>query len=165
MQQAIHALLYQGLGFGVVALTLLRVATGTFFVFSGYHKLTNAERHKYLVQTLYDCGVPLVPVMCWFVPGVEFSAGLAVTLGLLTPLAAIGLSCVCLVATCTAGLKRIRKLYTPIDKADYLDDVLYLPEVCYILMLLPFIASGAGPISLDNLLQNCLGLYLCIIGW
>lgn len=164
MQEAIQALAYQGLGFGVVALTILRVLTGLFFVFSGYHKLTNANRHAFLVKTLYDCGVPFVPVMCWFVPGVEFSAGLAVVFGLLTPLAAIGLSCVCLVATCTAGLKRIRKLYTPIDKADYLDDVLYLPEVCYILMLLPFIAAGAGPISLDNLAVNCLGLYHCIVG-
>ena len=34
------------------ALTLNRVAIGTFFAISGYHKLFNASRHAVLVGTL-----------------------------------------------------------------------------------------------------------------
>lgn len=164
MSHVVSDLLCNGLGYSAIALTILRVLTGLFFVLSGYHKLTNATRHKFLVQTLKDCRVPFVGVMQWFVPSVEFLGGLGVVFGFLTPLAAIGLVAVCGVATCTAGLKRIAKQYAPIDRADYVDDVLYLPEVLYILMLLPFVASGAGPLSLDYAAQQWLGLYHCIAG-
>ena len=60
-----------------VALTLNRVALGTFFAISGYHKLFNASRHATLIQTLRDDGVRALPTMQWLVPGVEFSAGCA----------------------------------------------------------------------------------------
>ena len=46
-----------------IALTLNRVALGTFFAISGYHKLFTQSRHETLARTLRDDGVPAVPVM------------------------------------------------------------------------------------------------------
>ena len=81
-------------------------------------------------------------------PLVEFSAGGAVVIGLIAPLAAFGLLVIILVAIATTGRERI-KAYNPIDKADRIDDWLYLPETLYAVMLIVVILSGAGPYSLD----------------
>ena len=84
-------------------------------------------------------------------PTVEFTAGSAVVIGLLAPLAALGLFIVILVAIATSGLQRI-KVYKPIDEADRIDDWLYLPEVLYAFMLIIVVSAGAGPYSLDALI-------------
>jgi uncharacterized membrane protein YphA (DoxX/SURF4 family) len=84
----------------------------------------------------------------WWVPTVEFSAGCAVVIGLLAPLAALGLLVITLVAIVTSGRQRIKD-YKPIDEADRIDDWLYLPEVLYAFMLIVVVAAGAGPYSLD----------------
>jgi putative oxidoreductase len=124
----------QGLGVPEYAQFLLRISAGSFFAISGYHKLFNKERHETLVTTLKACGVPCIKAMQWFVPSIEFFGGVAVTVGFLAPFAAAGLMCICLVATCTDGLKRI-KAWKPIDRADCVDDIEYLPEVIYMLIL------------------------------
>lgn len=132
-----------------------RIATGVFFLFSGFHKLTNAKRRATFIATLQACHVPFIPVMQWFVPSVEFLGGLGVALGFLTPLAAVGLTIICIVAVYADGIRRVRA-WDAIDEADVIDDVLYLPEVLYILLLALFVASGAGPFSLDALLSSLL---------
>jgi hypothetical protein len=43
--------------------------------------------------------------------------------------------------------------YKPIDSADRVDDWLYQPEMMYAFMLLYFITAGAGPASVDQLLN------------
>jgi hypothetical protein len=48
----------------------------------------------------------------------------------------------------TSGRVRI-KGYQPIDRADRIDNWLYLPEVLYAFMLIIFVSAGAGPYSLD----------------
>lgn len=133
-----------------LALALNRLALGLFFAFSGYHKLFNAQRHASLVATLKSCHVPLLGFNQWFVPSVEFLGGLSLLSGILSPFASLGLICVCLVAVATDGLKRVRS-YQPIDKADYCDDVLYLPEVLYIFALLIVATLGSGPFTLPML--------------
>ena len=80
------------------ALTLNRVALGTFFALSGYLKLFNASRHATLARTLQDAGVRAVPIMQWPVPSVELGAGCALIMGLLSALAAFGLINVAAVA-------------------------------------------------------------------
>lgn len=153
MLQTVWSFLLNGFGGAVLAYAVARVATGVFFVFSGYHKLTNANRRAVLVATLQACRVPFIPVMQWFVPGVEFLGGLGVAFGLLTPLAALGLTVICLVAACADGMRRIRG-WGAIDEADVIDNVLYLPEVLYIFLLALFIAGGAGPFSLDAIISR-----------
>ena len=89
------------------ALTLNRVALGTFFAISGYHKLFNASRHETLTRTMQDDGVHFVPIMQWLVPGIEFSGGCALIVGLLSALAAFGLFAVCLGALAFDAVKRV----------------------------------------------------------
>ena len=72
---------------------------------------------------------------------------------MLAPLAALGLLFVILVAIATSGRQRI-KTYMPIDRADRIDDWLYLPETLYAFMLIIVISAGAGPYSLDALVLS-----------
>jgi uncharacterized membrane protein YphA (DoxX/SURF4 family) len=100
--------------------------------------------------------VHAVGINQWWVPLVEFSAGAAVVIGLVAPLAALGLLFIILVANATSGRERI-KAYKPIDRADGIDDWLYLPETLYAFMLILIISAGAGPYSLDAVILNLIG--------
>jgi uncharacterized membrane protein YphA (DoxX/SURF4 family) len=146
-------LLFTGLGWTDLAITLNRIAVGAFFMLSGFHKLFDAPRHRTVVDELKALGVPAVGFNQWWVPLVEFSAGGAVLIGLLAPLAALGLLVIILVAMATSGRQRI-KVFKPIDEADRIDDWLYLPETLYAFMLIIIVSAGAGPYSLDALILN-----------
>jgi uncharacterized membrane protein YphA (DoxX/SURF4 family) len=152
-------LLFVGVGGTEVAIALNRIAVGAFFMLSGYHKLFNAERHRTIVDELKALGVPAVGFNQWWVPLVEFSGGAAVLIGLFTPLAAMGLLVIILVAIATSGRQRIR-LNKPIDESDRIDDWLYLPETLYAFMLILVIAAGAGPYSLDALILAVMNKHL-----
>ncbi len=149
--RTIMDILFNGVGWTDIALTLNRIAVGAFFMLSGFHKLFNAERHRSFVDELKGLGVHAVGFNQWWVPFVEFTAGGGVLIGLLAPLAALGLLVVILVAIATSGRQRI-KLFKPIDEADRIDDWLYLPEVLYAFMLIMVVSAGAGPYSLDALI-------------
>jgi uncharacterized membrane protein YphA (DoxX/SURF4 family) len=144
-------LLFNGLGFSDIALTINRVAVGAFFMFSGFHKLFNADRHRTFTDELQALRVPALRINQWWVPTVEFAAGAAVFIGFLAPLAALGLLVIILVAIATTGRQRINS-YKPIDAADRIDDWLYLPETLYAAMLIVVISAGAGPYSLNALI-------------
>jgi putative oxidoreductase len=141
-------LLFAGVGWTEIALTLNRIAVGAFFMLSGYHKLFNAERHRSIVDELKALGLHAVGFNQWWVPLVEFSAGVAVFIGLLAPLAALGLLFIIMVAIATSGRQRM-KLYRSIDEGDRIDGWLYLPETLYAFMLIVVVSAGAGPYSLD----------------
>jgi hypothetical protein len=66
------------------------------------------------------------PPMMYAVPLGELAGGLGVALGVLTVLAAIGLAALCIGAAAVDGLKRIPAM-APLDRADRIGDVLYLP--------------------------------------
>ncbi len=149
-------ILLDGIGGTLPAIAAMRFALGSFFVLSGFHKLTSKERHETFVETLRLLGIPYIGILQWFVPGVEFFGGLGVAVGFLTPLAALGLLVICLVALLTNSPTVIAS-YKPIDPADRVDDWLYQPEMMYALMLLYFIAAGAGPVSVDHLLKFWIG--------
>jgi uncharacterized membrane protein YphA (DoxX/SURF4 family) len=144
-------LLFVGIGWTDLAITLNRIAVGAFFILSGYHKLFNADRHRTFADELKALGVPAVGFNQWWVPLVEFTAGSALVVGLLAPLAGLGLLVVILIASATSGRQRL-KLFKPIDEADRIDDWLYLPETLYAFMLIMVISAGAGPYSLDALI-------------
>jgi uncharacterized membrane protein YphA (DoxX/SURF4 family) len=130
-----------------------------FFMFSGYHKLFNAGRHREFSDELKSLHVPAVGINQWRVPLVEFSAGSAVAVGLLAPLAALGLFIIIVVANATSGRERI-KAFKPIDQADRIDDWLYLPETLYAFMLIVVISAGAGPYSLDALILGLMNRHV-----
>ena len=74
-------ILFAGIGWTDIALTLSRIAVGAFFMLSGYHKLFNAERHRMLAEELRGLGIHSVGFNQWWVPTVEFAAGFAVVIG------------------------------------------------------------------------------------
>jgi len=152
-------LLFVGIGWTNLAITLNRVAVGTFFMLSGYHKLFNAERHRAVVDELKALGVPAVGFNQWWVPLVEFTGGGGVLIGLFAPLSALGLLVIILVAIATSGRQRI-KLYKPIDEGDRIDDWLYLPETLYAFMLIIVVSDGAGPYSLDALILGLMNRHI-----
>ena len=82
-------------------------------------------------------------------PSIEFFGGLALLPGTLAPLAALGLLVICRVAVHASGNRRVISSM-PIDRADYLDDVLYLPEVLYRSCWWWFLLRGPGPLRLDS---------------
>ena len=149
-------ILFKGVGWTDIAFTLDRVAVGMFFMFSGYHKLFNAQRHRAFVDELTSLHVAALWINQWWVPAVEFAGGSAVVIGLLTPLAALGLLAIVLVASVTSGRLRIEG-YQPIDRADRIDDWLYLPEILYAFMLIMFVSAGAGPYSVDAAILRWIG--------
>src|SRR5208282_3993344 len=130
------------------ALTLNRVALGAFFAISGYHKLFNHSRHATLTGTLQNDGVHALPIMQWLLPGAEFSGGCALIIGFLSVLAAFGLFVVCGGAFALDVVKRI-SAWQPIDRADLLGDLLYVPETLYCIGLTVVMLAGPGPWSLD----------------
>ena len=71
-------ILFRGIGSTDIALTVIRVAVGVFFMFSGYHKLFNAQRHRALVDELTALHVGAIRINQWWVPFVEFAGGAAV---------------------------------------------------------------------------------------
>jgi uncharacterized membrane protein YphA (DoxX/SURF4 family) len=151
----------QGLGAFDVASLVDRMALGAFFTISGFHKLFNQSRRASLAAT-FKADNCYSPVMMWLIPMGELFGGLAVATGFLTPLACLGLIVICGGACLKDGLKRVRA-WVPLDRADAMDDVLYLPETLYILMLVFLILIGPGAYSLDariwpQILQNSLSL-------
>jgi putative oxidoreductase len=132
------------------ALTPNRVALGTFFAIGGYLKLFNASRHATLARTLQDDGVRGVPIMQWLVPGVEFSAGCALITGLLSALAAFVPFVVCLNVFALDAIKCI-SAWNPTNRADWIGDVLYLPEARYCGLAIVMLA---GPWSLDAIIAT-----------
>ena len=152
-------LLFVGIGWTDLAITLNRIAVGAFFMLSGYHKLFNADRHRTFADELKALGVPAVGFNQWWVPLVEFTAGGAVVVGLLAPLASLGLLVVILIAGATSGRQRL-KVFKPIDEADRIDDWLYLPETLYAFMLIMVISAGAGPYSLDALILGLMNKHV-----
>jgi uncharacterized membrane protein YphA (DoxX/SURF4 family) len=115
-----------------------------YFMFSGYHKLFNTERHRVFADEPRSLHVAAVGINQLLVPFVEFSAGGAVVIGLTAPLAALGLLVVILVASATSGRERMQA-FKPINKADRINDWLHLPEPLYAFILIMVISAGAGP--------------------
>jgi uncharacterized membrane protein YphA (DoxX/SURF4 family) len=145
---AFLSLIIQGALAPNIALTLNRVALGVFFAIGGYHKLFNASRHATLTRTLQDDGVHDVPIMRWVLPSGEFAGGCALIAGFFSVLAAFGLFVICFGALALDAVKRI-SAWQPIDRADWLGDLLYLPESLYCIGLTVVMLGGPGAWSLD----------------
>jgi uncharacterized membrane protein YphA (DoxX/SURF4 family) len=146
-------ILFNGLDLQGLLLFLNRLVVGLFFAISGYHKLFLKSRHDSLVETLKDDNIPALGFFQWFVPIMEFLGGLALIVGFLAPLAALGILALMTVAILTDGTKRVVE-FAPVDKADALDDVLYLSETTYWFMALFTILGGPGWFSLHQYISR-----------
>jgi uncharacterized membrane protein YphA (DoxX/SURF4 family) len=151
----VFQLITQGAQAPTAALTLNRLAPGVFFAISGYHKLFNASRHATLTRTLQGDGVHAVPIMQWLLPSGEFAGGCALILGFLSVIAAFGLFVICAGAFALDAVKQIRA-WQPIDRADWLGDLLYVPEALYCIGLTVVMLAGPGTWSLDAIITTLL---------
>lgn len=133
-----------------IASIILRLALGVFFVISGSHKTFHPVRRAELAATFKAAGVYSPPMM-YAVPLGELFGGLALLMGFLEPLALLGLILICTGACVLDGIKRI-SAWKPLDRADSVADVLYLPEVLYVIMMSALLCIGAGKYSIDHLI-------------
>jgi putative oxidoreductase len=128
------------------AILLVRVSIGLFFAISGANKLFVVGGTKPVYDTLVKAKVPFPQLTAYFVSGVEFVCGSLVTLGFLSSPACAALMIDMVVATLTSSLATLPKGLSPLR---WLDDLLYLPEVLYVLFFIWLICSGPGKFSVD----------------
>ncbi len=128
------------------AILLVRVSIGLFFAISGANKLFVAGGTKLVYDTLVKAKIPFPHVTAYFVSGVEFVCGSLLTVGFLSSTACVALLIDMVVATLTSAVSTIPKGLRPLS---WLDDLLYLPEVLYVLFFLWLLCSGPGRFSVD----------------
>jgi putative oxidoreductase len=128
------------------AILLVRVSIGLFFAISGGNKLFVAGGTKPVYETLVQAKVPFPQQTAYFVAGVEFVCGSLVTVGFLSSPASVALLIDMVVATLTNALSTMPKGLSPLS---WLDDLLYLPEVLYVLFFVWLICSGSGKFGVD----------------
>ena len=136
------------------AILLARVSLGVFFAISGGNKLFVASRSRQMYETLAGAGIPFPHFMTYFVSSVEFISGCLLVIGLLTSLCCVALIIQMIVAITTVQLATIPK---GLSFLNWLDDLLYLPETMYIIILIWLIYSGPGRISVDSRIAHALG--------
>jgi putative oxidoreductase len=128
------------------AILLVRVSIGLFFAISGGNKLFSAGGTKQVYDTLVKAKVPFPRQTAYFVASVEFICGSLLAVGLLSSPAGVALLIDMIVAILTNTLATVPK---GLSSLSWLDDVLYLPEVLYVLFFIWLICSGPGKFSVD----------------
>lgn len=142
------------------ALFFNRMILGVFFFLARYRFVYdqshpeapwfNAARHESLRHKLAYCGLRNAHIWAPIVAAIELAAALGVIVGLMTPLAALGLLAILIRATqCTGKEKTLRQ--NPIDKVDTVSCYLWCPEPVYIVLAVTAMCMGAGAWSLDAL--------------
>lgn len=121
--------------------SITRLVVGWVFVSSGWGKLHNLEG---VVQFFRDLGIPAPELQAPFVAGTELVCGALLLAGLATRLAALPLIAVMAVALATA----LR------DRIEALPDLFGLSEFLYAVLLASLVVLGAGPYSLDALVNR-----------
>ena len=133
------------------AILLVRVSIGVFFAISGGNKLFVAGGTKPVYDTLVKAKVPFPRQTAYFVAGVEFVCGSLLAVGFFSSPACLALLIDMTVATLTSSLSTLPK---GLSSLNCLDDVLYLPEVLYVLFFIWLICSGPGKFSVDYWLAS-----------
>src|SRR5277367_2908771 len=128
------------------AILVVRVSIGLFFGISGANKLFTAGGTKPVYDTLVKAKVPFPRQTAYFVAGVEFVCGSLLPVGFLSSVACVALLIDMIVAIVTNTLSTLPK---GLSALSWLDDVLYFPEVLYVLFFIWLICSGPGKFSVD----------------
>lgn len=145
-QQLVQSALLGSSDLEQYAILLVRISLGLFFAISGANKLFVAASTETMRKTLVEANIPFPRLMTHLVSGVEFVGGSLLTVGFLSSLACVALSVDMLVAILTTTLSAIPEGLSP---PEWLDALLYLPEMLYVLFFLWLICSGPGTFSVD----------------
>ena len=133
-----------------LGILVARIAVGLLFFLSGRGKLFVPERREQMRETLVAARIPFPNFNTVFISTVEFVFGFLLILGALTPLACVMLGCVMIIAIVTTTVPNIKATSLPA----WLSEILYLPEVLYLVILLWIFLSGAGWFSVDHLILS-----------
>ena len=133
-----------------VGILLARVVVGLLFFLSGRGKLFVPERREQIRQTLIEAHVPFPELNALFVSAVELVFGLLLIFGAITPLACVMLSGVMIVAIATTAIPNIKAT----SLLGWLSEFFYLPEVLCLVILVWLFFSGAGWLSVDDLVLS-----------
>ncbi len=130
---------------------LARLAIGVEFFLSGKGKLGRLDE---LITSFESWGIPLAHLQAPFVATVELVGGICLILGLGSRIASaflVGVMSVAILVTLTQeGVTSLPH--------DTLADVLYLPEVGFLLIFVWLVFSGPNKISCDHIIAHKLGL-------
>ncbi|HLJ92265.1 MAG TPA: DoxX family protein [Gemmataceae bacterium] len=129
-------------GRGAVGLLLLRVVTGAAFMCHGWHKIQSPGG----AFGWMGAEAPVPSALQGMAVLAEFGGGLALILGLLTPLAALGIICTMIVALATVHLPQGHPFVGEPGKPSFELAAGYLTNAIL------FILIGPGILSLDGLL-------------
>ena len=122
-----------------LALTLLRVGVGCILMAHGWQKLTSIPEH---VSSFAGHGIPNPKLAVYLAILGEFFGGLGLTLGALTPLAALGV--VLDMGSAIYFVHRGHGLFEQGGGWEY--------PITLLLVGLFFLAHGAGPLSVDGVI-------------
>lgn len=126
-----------------------RLLLGSFFIASGAHKLFVPEVHRRVVGLFRAVGVDS-PLVDWGVPAGEFLGGVALVLGLLTSVAALGLMAILAGAIYLDVWSADVVNKNPRDPSDWIAKFLYCSEVQMTWVLASVLLLGSGPWSVDH---------------
>ena len=118
-----------------------RIVTGWVFLWTGWGKLTHLPQ---VVENFAGWGIPAPGVLGPFASGVEFFGGILLLVGLLTRIASGALGVVMIVAVAAVQWTEVETFL----------DLVGLEEVMYLALFLWLAIAGAGPVSLDRLLER-----------
>jgi putative oxidoreductase len=145
--ESIQAFLLGSRSWEQFSILVARISLGLFFAISGGNKLFVASRTQQMYETLASAGIPFPHFMTYFVSSVEFIGGCLLVLGLLSSLCCAALIIQMIVAITTV---RLAAIPAGLSFLNWLDDLLYLPEAMYIIILIWLICSGPGRVSIDH---------------
>ena len=129
---------------GWLAPLFARVTVGWVFLWSGWGKLHSLPQ---VTENFIGWGISFPQLLAPFVSGVEFFGGLFLLVGLLTRLSAGALGITMIVAIASAKWAQV----------DSVETLLGFDEFEYLALFLWIAIAGAGPLSLDYLLQRRFG--------
>ncbi len=124
-----------------LAPTLVRLTVGLVFVGTGWGKLHTLDK---VTEFFTSLGIPAPGFHARLVALTEFGGGILILLGLGTRLIAVPMAFTMVVAILTAKRGDIDGLLTLVG----------FEEWSYLVMFLSLALVGAGPLSVDNLLQR-----------
>ena len=125
-------------GFESLALTLLRISTGVIMAVHGWQKLMDIPQW---IGKITEMGFPAPTAMAYLSIAGEFLGGLGLVFGFLTPLAALGVLAVMVVA--------IYKVHWPHGLLAMNNGFEYPMTLGFVALF--FIFRGSGPLGIDAL--------------
>lgn len=157
--------LLTGAGGADLVLFVIREVLGWFFVLARFRYVYdpsrpedawfNAGRHANFKKKLGICGWPESTPLAHFVAIAEILGGVALIIGFLTPIAALGLLIISLFALKCSWRDKTYK-QNPVDGIHVAECFLWTPEPHYVVLATIIFAAGAGAFSVDGLILSLL---------